>query len=114
MLVTTPLPPGSGPLPFEPVEVSALCIRLTEEQGALARAGLADNDQVVAIDGCEFLGSEELSALRARLNRDPTLERLTLTVRRGADQWFEVVIAKALLLDRRMAGGTFEAATLDR
>ncbi len=113
MIVTTPLPEGSGPLPFGALLVTALRVRLTAADSALAKAGLAEGDLVVALDGAEFRGQEELGYLRSRIQSDRNLELLTLTVRRGADHWFETVIPKAHLSNPPAAGGLFEATTLD-
>jgi hypothetical protein len=98
--------PASGTVAFVAEAVNVLRIVVRDPKGALAKAGLATGDRVVAIDGREFSGRRELEQLRNSLKG----EEVTFTVQRG-DKRFEVVLPPKVLKDERVAGGRFYEAS---
>jgi hypothetical protein len=94
--------PASGTVAFVAEAVNALRVVVRDPKGALAKAGLATGDRVVAIDGREFSGRRELDQIRQSLKG----EEVTFTVQRG-DKLFEVVLPPRVLIDERVAGGKF-------
>jgi len=98
--------PASGTVAFVAEAVNVLRVVVRDREGALAKAGLATGDRVVAIDGREFSGRRELEQLRNSLKG----EEVTFTVQRG-DKRFEVVLPPRVLIDERLAGGRFHEAS---
>jgi hypothetical protein len=90
---------------FTPDRIRALRVTILDPKGALARAGLATGDRIVAIDGREFESRDELERIRQSIRG----EEVTLTVARGGKH-FEIVVGLALLRDPRNAGGDFAEA----
>jgi regulator of sigma E protease len=70
-----------------------------------AHAGIEAGDRIVAIDGLEFSGRQQLDFIRQSLKG----EEVTLTVQRG-DQRFEVVVPRSLLVGGPTEEGTFYEA----
>jgi hypothetical protein len=98
--------PASGPIAFVAEAVNVLRVVVRDPAGALAKAGLATGDRVVAIDGREFSGRQQLDFIRQSLKG----EEVTITVQRG-DKRFEVVLARKLLDGNAEAGGSFYEAS---
>jgi C-terminal processing protease CtpA/Prc len=98
--------PASRPITFVAEEVKVLRVVVRDREGALGKAGLATGDRIVAIDGREFSGRQQLDFIRQTLQG----KEVTLTVQRG-DQRFEVVVSRRLLVGGPTADGTlYEAA----
>jgi hypothetical protein len=97
--------PASGPIAFVAEAVNVLRVVVRDPAGALAKAGLATDDRIVAIDGQEFSGRQQLDFIRQSLKG----EEVTLTVQRG-DKRFEVVVSRSLLVGGPTADGTFYEA----
>jgi hypothetical protein len=98
--------PASGTVAFVAEAVNVLRIVVRDPKGALAKAGLATGDRVVAIDGREFSGRQELEQIRRSLKG----EEVTFTLQRG-DKRFEVVLPSRVLIDERLSGGKFYEAS---
>jgi membrane-associated protease RseP (regulator of RpoE activity) len=99
MLIETP---AADVVRFVPDVIRVLRVTIVDPKGALARAGLATGDRIVAIDGREFESREELERVRQSLRGGD----VTLTVARGGKR-FEVVVSLALFRNPRDAGGSF-------
>jgi hypothetical protein len=97
--------PASGPIAFVAEAVNVLRVVVRDPAGVLAKAGLATGDRIVAIDGLEFSGRQQLDFIRQSLKG----EEVTLTVQRG-DQRFEVVVPRSLLVGGPTEEGTFYEA----
>jgi hypothetical protein len=98
--------PSPNVVDFVAEAVNALRVVVADPKGALAKAGLRSGDLVVAIDGREFAGRQELEWIRQSLRGDD----VTLTVTRRGDP-FEVVIKRSFLTEERAAGGRFREAS---
>jgi hypothetical protein len=88
-----------GVVQFEPQVLDALRVAVTDPAGALAQAGLADGDLIVAVDGVE-LASERDFFLLYRKTTD-----LTVTVLRGGRR-VDVQVARLDASDPSGLGGS--------
>jgi hypothetical protein len=98
--------PASTPIAFVAEAVNVLRVVVRDPAGALAKAGLASDDRIVALDGLEFSGRQQLDFVRQSLKG----EQVTLTVQRGNER-FEIVLARKLLDGGATAGGSFYEAS---
>ena len=83
--------------------LNALIARITDPDGAMAKAGLEDGDYVTGIDGTPFEDQQHLWALTTLAQKK---DRVTLTVVRGGARLSVTVDFKAIYR-RKGAGGNF-------
>jgi hypothetical protein len=94
--------PGTSELTYDPRPDNCLIIRITDESGVFARAGLREGDVVVAIDGTDLTDARQMQALGTLAMKK---REATLTILRGGQR----VEVKADLSDYRSWGARFEA-----
>jgi hypothetical protein len=99
--------PGPGAVRFVPKEVNAFLVRLKSADGAMASAGLAEGDYVVAVDGEEIKSRKQGYAL---LSLAREREKTKLTVVRGARS-LDLTVAVSDFWGSRDAGGSLEPVT---
>jgi hypothetical protein len=98
--------PAKGTIAFVAEAVKVLRVVIRDTAGELAKAGLATGDRIVAIDGFEFEGKQQLDGIRQSLKR----EVVTLTVQRG-ERRFEIVVPLEVFRGGEAAGGSFIEAS---
>jgi len=96
--------PHTGEVLFAP-SFNAMAVVISDPEGGLARAGLADGDLVVGIDGAEFADATEMRLLVAKAARSTA--PVTLLVERNGRR-LEIRLPQPALLG---AGGAFEPAS---
>ncbi len=92
---------------FLAAPVNAFLVRITDPAGALAQAGLADGDRIVAINGKE---PEDLQDLRSSLRSARTQETVRLTVLRSGQRHQVTLDAKLLAASEAAGGALIETA----
>ena len=99
----------SGAVVFKETSYNALKVSVTDQEGELAKAGLADGDLVVAVNGKEFEGAMQMQMmLSGAMARG---EDARLTIQRGG-RTLEVTVnlKKIMMGGGGKAGGSVRPA----
>ncbi|MGQ0612202.1 MAG: hypothetical protein ACT4PV_00415 [Planctomycetaceae bacterium] len=97
--------PGPAEVVYQPREMNAMRVTITEALGALAEQGLRDGDLIVAAGGTEFESGMQMQlALMGALGKDEA----TLTVLRGGRRIDVTLRGKALMARADAMGGRLD------
>jgi len=98
--------PAAGAVVWKPAEYDALKVRITNKDGALAKAGFEDGDLIIAIEGTEFTNMQQMQMAFMGVMAK---EAADMTVLRGADR-LNIVVDPKTLMGGRSQGGNMQPA----
>ncbi|MEM8885047.1 MAG: hypothetical protein AAGD14_13325 [Planctomycetota bacterium] len=99
----------AGEVTFKATEYNAMRVSIRDAEGTMAKAGLADGDLIVGVDGVEFTGMRQMQML---LGGAMMKGEVTLNLLRGRRRIeLDVNLREAMRDPDARPGGTFRPAT---